>query len=373
MLIQIIDYGVFPLFRTDANEDNKAAYLLKKINPGLCNDREKLASKIAEFDSEIDKLLQTKPKELEAAINITLQGRNAVAILLDVEAREVDCDFPIEAITLTAPAIPSDKFVGLICNSEGQIRAIKQILPQELQDETRFKILDSRDAVDAIISNNVAGLVNLDYHRNTYTTLDFAYSLRHDLKNRDGWNQERADNKILPPLFVTSIHQIYNGFGVALQMANGTYHSSEVVENKVNLPDYRSSLIARMKVSKYIPSVVIIDDNESCFSGMLYLLNIWPKIHLTIIHEFGDDIPKPRLADILLLDHDLGSKNYNGGDLLNYWYNNSPFKGTVISTTGGDTQPYGSYHFKRKAIMSIGDLAACHEFIALINQVLDTL
>jgi hypothetical protein len=348
--------------------------LFRKENPELCNDPERLQSGIDKLDNYIDTLIETKLNDWKISVNISLQARNPLAIILGIQIRDVDYDAVKSSnIITTKNPIPSDKFVILLCNSASIARAINAILPTVLRDEVRFKILDSQSAVSAIIKDSVAGIVDFNYNSSRFTTLDLAYSLRHDLKNREGWNQEMADNKILPPLSITNINQVHNGFGVALDMANGTYHSSEVVKDVVNLGDYRSSFIARMKVPKYIPNVTIVDDYEPCIRGMLYLLNIWPNIDVKLVHEFGDKIPYPRVADIVLLDHDLGSAKYNGSDLLRNWYAESEFKGTVISTTSGDRQPYGSYHFKRKHRVATGHLDSCNEFIALINQVIETL
>jgi hypothetical protein len=353
---------------TEASDISVEA-ILREQNPNLCNDPMKLSESIDVLDLRINEILITRPQTWRIVVNILLQARNPLANILGVEKRYVDyVDITVEK---TNP-VPIEKFVILLCNNSTMVRSIKAILPTALDDDSRFKILDSRSAICAIIEDMVAGIVDFNYHSTNYTTADLAYSLRHDLKNHEGWNQEKADNKILPPLSITSIHQVHNGFRVALDMANGAFHSAEVSGENVDLAQYCSSFLARMKIPTKDVSVLIVDDSKTSVRGMLFLLDIWPNIKVSSLHEFGNNFPEPKQVDIVLLDHDLGIAKFNGGELLNFWQSSGDFKSVVISTTGGDRQPYGSYHFPKKSGVTFGNLESCNEFIALINQILET-
>jgi hypothetical protein len=348
--------------------DQELAILFRENNPGLFNDSATLIGKLNKLDSDIDTWLKNKPKEWEILINILLQARNAIAYLLHIEPREVDCNITTNNFVNNSLAIPQEKFVILLCNSEIVANAIKQVLPTELSNETRFKIMNCNLCIQAILTNHVAGIVDFNYKIN-YTQGHLDYSLRHGIKTFDGWNQERADSLILPPLFVTKINQVFKGFEAALEMENGTYHTSEVFLDNVNLADYRSSFLSRMIPPSSKLEIVIVDDNKSCSQGLLYLLEIWPELNARLIYDFGICFPDLGNADVILLDHDLGHDKYNGGDLLRHW-KSTGFNGIVVSTTGGDPQSYGDYHFYKKNDVTIGNLNSCNQFIALINQII---
>ncbi|MDP3014850.1 MAG: hypothetical protein Q8N28_00275 [bacterium] len=61
----------------------KTAKILEKQNPVLCADHSKLEEKFNEFEKEMQKLEKVDTSENKIARQILLQGRNAMAYLLD--------------------------------------------------------------------------------------------------------------------------------------------------------------------------------------------------------------------------------------------------------------------------------------------------
>ena len=364
------------MLKTSADQDQKVAELLKKNNPNLCDSPIRLQEELKKIDVQIDLLFTSRPKDWEVAIYIYLQARNGLAVLLNVEVREVDCDLPDgesqEIKVVSVPAIPQEKFVVLHCSSGIISDATYKALEIDSRDISKIKVMNTQLTVEAIADNLVAGVVDLDNFKD-YTFDELDRRIRHDLKNCKGWTREMADSVILPPLYIGSSTKIYEGLAIAFEMLNGTYHSSEVIQEKVNLVEYRSSFLARMKTPKTNLNIVIIDDFEPVIQGLVYLLNIWPKVNPTLILSFNDDLPMPQNADIVLLDHDLGFKNYDGKKVAFILQHDPLFDGKVISITSGERQSYGDYHFHKKHRVSSGNLEACHEFIALINQVIQDL
>jgi hypothetical protein len=346
--------------------------IFRKENPELCNDPERLQGEIDKLDILIDNLVKTKPETWEISVNIALQGRNPWAIILGVEKRYVDCDGAKSSlITGTKNPIPADKFVAIVCNEELVLRAINQVTPIFLDDTISYQVMTYNSCVEAISQNLVAGVVGFGNH--TFTTDSIESSIRHDLKNLSGWNRELADAVLLPPLFGAISYDLPPAMEVVIQMANGTYDSSEVKAEKIKFADYNSSFLARMKVPKRKVYILIVDDTPMDVIGILNILSIWPNVHINAVEDnFQNPFPVSVPWDILLLDHDLGSKNYNGNDLLNDM-TQFGFDGKCISITGGQAVSYTQNHFGKKFAVSQGYLSPCQEFIALINQVLETL
>ena len=356
--------------------DQEVAESLKNHNPNLCGSPTRLQEELKKIDVQIDLLFTSRPKDCEVAIYILLQARNGLAVLLSVEVREVECDLPDgesqEIKVVPVPAIPQEKLVVLHCSSGTISDATYKALEIDSRDISKLKVMNTQLTVEAIADNLVAGVVDLDNFKDcTFDELDRC--IRHGLKNCEGWTREMADSAILPPLYAGSHLKIYEGLAIAFEMLNGTYHSSELIQEKVNLVEYRSSFLARMKTPKTNLNIVIIDDFEPIVRRLIYLLNIWPKVNPTLIHNFKEDLPMPQNADIVLLDHDLGVKNYDGKNVAFILEHDPVFDGKVISITSGERQSYGDYHFHKKHRVSSGNLEACHEFIAFINQVIESL
>jgi hypothetical protein len=274
-------------------------------------------------------------------------------------------------ITNTKNPIPADKFVAIVCNDRLVSGAIKQVASLLLDKTISYQVMTYNSCVEAINQNLVAGVVG--FGNRTFTTNSLESSLRHDLKNLSGWNRERADTVLLPPLFGALSDKPLQAMEVVIQMANGTYDSSEVKAEKIKFADYNSSFLARMKVPNKKVYILIVDDTPMDIIGILNILNIWPNVHINAVKDnFQNLFPVSVSWDILLLDHDLGSKNYNGHDLLNDM-TQFGFDGKCISITGGQAVSYTQNHFGKKFAVSRGYLSPCQEFIALINQVIETI
>jgi hypothetical protein len=365
----LLNFGEYSVIRTKTDEI--VAEHLQSKRPDLCNNPEKLKNEFLIWERQIDDLIRTRPLDWEPAVNILLQTRNGIAHLLNIKPREIDVDYINISFLPVLTVIPSEKFVVLLCINDLISNAIKAILPEDISENPKYKILDSAATVQALMTDKVAGIVDFNFNKNT-TIARIGYSLRHDLKYQAGWNQAKADSKILPPIFASSIHSIDEGFNKAIEMANGIFYCSEVVGNKINFEDFHPTFFARMKVPHRTLEVIIIDDCTAHFQGMLNLLKIWPQINLSLISEFGAEIPEPKMADILFLDHDLGNANYDGCGLLNNWYANE-FKGTVVSTTSGKNQGYGSCHFYQKCEVADGCFDASNRFISLMNYLVESI
>jgi hypothetical protein len=364
-------YGRKETMHTDEYYESVVA-IFRKENPELCNDPERLQGEIDKLDILIDNLVKTKPETWEISVNIALQGRNPWAIILGVEKRYVDCDGAKSSlITGTKNPIPADKFVAIVCNEELVSRAINQVTPIFLDDNISYQVMTYNSCVEAISQNLVAGVVGFGNH--TFTTDSLESSIRHDLKNVSGWNRKLADAVLLPPLFGAISYELAPAMEAVIQMANGTYHSSIVKDEKIKFADYKSSFLARMKIPDRKVYILIVDDTPMDVVGILDILNIWPNIHINAVEDsFQNLFPVSFAWDILLLDHDLGSKNYNGyhfhSDITQFGFN-----GKCISITGGQAVSYAHYHFGKKFAISQGYLGPCQDFISLINQVLETL
>lgn len=72
----------------DKNDYAACWEILKKNNPGLANDPQKLAAKLEELDKAGDEL-KGKPREVIIARCILIQGRNVIAYGLGLELKSL--------------------------------------------------------------------------------------------------------------------------------------------------------------------------------------------------------------------------------------------------------------------------------------------
>jgi hypothetical protein len=151
---------------------------------------------------------------------------------------------------------------------------------------------------------------------------------------------------------------------------------------KVNLEVAKEQFLARMKTPDKTIKVLIADPFEPSIRGIRYLLSIWSNLEVQWVSDGWDceNLACNWNIDILLLDHNLSSRNFNNvedhcfcGD--NYYsisigprgYDTGGFRGQLISIAN-QLQPYSVYNFTQKMHVTAGYTNACLNFIDLINQ-----
>ena len=330
-------------------------------NPELANNPEKIVAKIIEFDHDIDQIL---PKKIEQAIaiHILLQGRNMLARHIDSEERFIELDFnrPEEDFSIYDPS--QDKYLGLYIagnDNEMVVAAIKQTIPFE---EKEYKIFHQlTELIGEILAGKLAGIIELDIkgERNIES------SIRHELKNRDGWNYRKAERLILPPCANFAFDKVF--WLDAMLMLKGEYNQDK--KDKFDLGNSFRSLLPFIYTPKEIVNVLLVDDHLSQVEGMINILENWPNVLLKI--EIKEDVIVPVIGDdiqIALLDNDMG--NLSGEEVARQW-RLLGYKGIIASTSGGGKVSYTPWHFQAKSIVATHQGAArnfCKFFSTLLKK-----
>ena len=250
-------------------------------------------------------------------------------------------------------AISDEKFVVLLCHDEQIARNLKSTLSCVSYDVDKVKIMSLASTAEAISNNLVAGVVCIG-DDNNYRYFHFEREVCKILKDCYGWNDEMAHSAMLPNLAIITDLNAYKCLNIAFQMLSGVYH------------------LARLRIPSRRLNIVVACDYYNTIHGLMILLSEWPNIELSHKYLRWNEPPKPVDANILLVDTITNIPNFTGGDLVRSWRSSGKFKGKVISFSNVGVVSYAHYYLNRIDMEGVarGYLATCHEFIALINQVI---
>ncbi len=339
----------------------------ERQRPKLIGNPNDVRAEIKKLDDAIDNeylpfALQNGATNTESAIQITLQGRNFLARYIG----ETERPMPVIAGVTPEPIDPLQfKHVAVWTGHHEEnefTRAMKQTIPILAEDKdyrlyTNFELL-----IDEILQGNTCGVVgfSLDHLGRVES------SIRHDLKNRPGWNHWKSEAAILPPC--ADFNKLPAMIAALKNMREGTYTKAT---ETFDLGKELSGLLAHMYVTAAEEMVIIVDDSLNEVKAIARILEAWPKLKVFQWTGLADRPDKPTDINdqaIILLDDDLGKDSLNGSAITERLAKEG-HKGPIVSITGGENPAYAKLHFQGKAAVGSSRQMAL-DFIKFMNKVL---
>lgn len=341
--------------------------LFEKNNPALAQDPQGIRAKIGEIDQQIAKLQHEHPEGCGFAVCILAQGRNFFARYLG----EPEIATPMLKGASLAPAAIESKHVAIfIPEGDTLRRAIEQVL-QTTRPDLRFKCYEKMgELLDALQKGEVCGAIGLflqpDGHPSRLEGV-----IRHDLKNKTGWDIVKVQHFALPPCASFGPpHLLTNLLEAALQMQKGEYQAPKPKDENFVLSDHLSRLSAHMFVPPRQIRVAVVDDEEAAVWGLKIILRSWLNLDLQVYSPGTQDtLEAEQGPDILLLDEVMSP--ISGTEFARLFMDQG-YRGIIASISGGAKPGYTQLHFPHKLAVS-KSYAAALEFVNFMNSLLGKL
>lgn len=325
----------------------------------LANNPEEIGKEMRHLEQMMHDTAQRKEKDYEIAIQILLQGRNFLARYIE----EPEISYPINQVDQLSPL--EKKHVALYI-AGGESPFFKAVIQatEMFKEVLRFRsYIKIPDLLEAILANEVCGIVAFHLEKTSF----IEGSLRHDLKNRDGFDYNMAQAYPLPPCVdFHPPHPLMKAITEIIRLQNGIYQPAS--EENFYLPDALPHLLPHMHIPETSTKITIIDDNERAITGMEEILGSWPNILSVTIIQNNSAIPKlPPDTKIVLLDENLG-KLITGTQVAKDLIQKG-FTGIIASTSGGKRPKFAKWHFGAKEEI-VKQYQMAWEFVYFINSLL---
>jgi hypothetical protein len=351
----------------------KAAFV--KGNNGL-PPTEEMQLRIETFDRDIDTYVESEDFDhyKAEAVHILLQGRNFAARLLGLEQRSA----PPKVVKMFRSIMCEPAPVAIYCHNPVVFRTIKQVL-ESLKEvmESLGKVSyvfynDLNELITAVLLDDVRGIiaVNLDSHGRLES------SIRHDLKNREGWDYARAEAAELPPirdlqagaqLLMQIIFTIQDMYELPAEQMRDPEMTADAFDLKAAIgEDIRK--FRNMAKSPITTFVAVCDDNPDEVEGLLLILRAWPDLEVKF-YDARDFTSATEMAlmsskhDIILVDEQMGL--FTGRELVEQYQIMSTTP--VIASISGGEVSWTNKHFPDKVRVMRNKVAAL-EFMHFMDH-----
>lgn len=348
---------------TDEEFEQMRAFLVVS-RPDFANP-EKVRAEIKKLDDYIANEILTQvgkedPEQLSIATNITLQGRNLLARLIG----ELERPMPDIQEFTAVPEPITLRHVAVYSVSDS-CEVLQHVLTTIQEKDVRYKVYKNMSAlIDAILNHEICGIVSISITSRHLTRIESL--IRHELKNREGWTRDKADQLVLPPCIDATdilylVHYIHSLLAGNVSAIGTTFNLIEVIP----------WLVAKMFVPPAECDVIIIDDKPDEVAGIETILAAWPRLKPIKIICSGasrDLLSHIRLRGygIVLLDEDMGDTK--GSVLANQLRESNP-RVIIASITGGNCPSYTRDHFQAKTYVEKDSFAAVG-FVRFMNAIL---
>lgn len=337
--------------------------VFERNNPELAADRTKMGEKLTELHVEIEKLTDERPEEWEAAVKILLQGRNFFARYLGEAEMEINFAEPVPEV----PEIERKHVAVYVAGGGGDMNplylAVRKVLGL-FKDALRHECYDSmEELIVALQRGEVCGIVALQLD----CSASILSHIRHDLKNRPGWNYDRAQSFVLPPSADFSpLHDLIKVVETIKAMQDGKSRVSDP-EGPLD-PENLAALVSHMRVPSRQMAVSIVDDEAGMITGLVKVLEAWPNLKVRA-HIHQGELPSDLDAqsDLLLLDEAMS--RLTGTQFYKHLRDMGGFKGIAASISGGEKPGFTQWHFGGKALVDKHAKFA-RDFVEFMNRLI---
>jgi hypothetical protein len=334
--------------------------------------------RIEAFDRDIENYLEDLNKDTVLAVNILMQGRNFAARLLGLEQRRA----PREVVKMLRSITGEQAPVAIYCHNSTIFLTIKQVMEAlketlEALGKVSYVFCDDLDELaDAALHGEISGIisVNLDSRGKLES------SIRHDLKNRDGWDYQKAEAVELPPcrdlhagpqilaklmFTIQDMHELPAEQMRDPNMTADAFDLKEAIGNGIHKFRNMAALPATL-------TVAVCDDQPPEVEGLMVILRAWPdvEVHLHDSKDFKDDKELGLMTskcDIVLLDENMG---HITGRMMSEYYHQLGSTSPVVASISGGIVPWTKKHFKDKCkVMKVRVVAL--EFMHFMDHLLE--
>lgn len=337
--------------------------VIEQSQSSYAKDPQAMKAAIESFERDIADLLASKEEGWREAVIILAQGRNFFAKSLGLPQKAFLED-------------PDARVALFVRSGESLTRALQQVLGFYKQD-LRFEIYsDMRKVLEGIVAGSFCGVIGIDHGaRNGW----LEGQIRHDLKNMEGWNAEKAASAKLPLMaefgmgfllseLICMMREMQSGASVPLECWI-------VSEDGFSLSNFVESLVGWALIPKLDTHVVVLDDDPEAVKGILFLLEKWPNViheHILYSDLFSLDEFLAKIEAvgsdrvIVLLDESMGATT---GTAVAKALESRHFGGITASITGGAKPRFAKHHFwEKKSIAS--QRGAAVGFVQFMNQLI---